>query len=838
MDQQTGKPEAPLTAETTEAPETPKKKLTRRERRKRWKAAKKAKREELREYYRYAPAGKRLWNLYLKKPLGTLLVLAAVLLLIAVNLETLFVNAVVPAIAKSFDDLANEPLTREERQKVYEQAPIDEEGAAKIEALSQPVGEDETWTVCVYIVGSNVEDFGQNGLSEVTRYETDAAGTALVEEKRAEMRDMFGQYCSTLEEQGPGLPSVFYRPVVPVEQDAEAPADINRTGYGSRVIEEVTSGVWPDTVNVVIQTGGATHWSNQMVNPNRTQRFNYCKGEFREVANLPIQQASDPDTLADFLRFCEEEYPADHRILVFWDHGGGPFGYGHDSIFGGLMSLKDIRTALKSVYTPNSSKPPFEIIGFDACLMANLEVTHALDGFADFYCLSEESEPAPGWDHHAWLQAMTDRPGISAAEIARTVADAYIDRHVGRAVKFPLISLDVTFSVINAHKAEELYDAYCALAEAQLKDAAEDIGVLAEIGRCANKSTRFAGSDANVFNTIDLGNYTDYLTDLYPEECSRIRALLDETVLYHRENGALSDATGLSVYFPTEINDLYGLQYYLNYVNRISEDDSVTALYYYKQSGCLTDEMREYVATLTDSEPKTLDVTPFYQFGRETPDFDSEGFLFPVSEALQDLIVDYEMEIARSDAGENRLVSLGRDRVLWLDGEGHLASEFDGRWIHLNGEPLFVEPVSASASAVEYRAHVRYNREEAYLLISRDRDTDMLSITGLRKVTNEPNYMIAGHSTFELKGGDRIAPLYEITDLTTGELRTETGKQVTWTGQTDLEFKPLDDGEYLATAVISDQRGDSYYSAVVGTTVSRGAPEDWRAEPGFYGRDY
>ena len=84
-------------------------------------------------------------------------------------------------------------------------------------------------------------------------------------------------------------------------------------------------------------------------------------------------------------------------MLVLWNHGGGPFGYGMDSIFGGMFSLKDIRTALSQVYRPNTSKPAFDIIGFDACLMSTLEVTNALDGFADYYCLSEESEPGDGW---------------------------------------------------------------------------------------------------------------------------------------------------------------------------------------------------------------------------------------------------------------------------------------------------------------------------------------------------------------------------------------------------------------------------------------------------------
>ena len=55
-----------------------------------------------------------------------------------------------------------------------------------------------------------------------------------------------------------------------------------------------------------------------------------------------------------------------------------------DSIYGQTLTLKDIRMALESVYRPNSRKPAFDIIGFDACLMSCLEVTNALDGFADY----------------------------------------------------------------------------------------------------------------------------------------------------------------------------------------------------------------------------------------------------------------------------------------------------------------------------------------------------------------------------------------------------------------------------------------------------------------------
>jgi hypothetical protein len=31
----------------------------------------------------------------------------------------------------------------------------------------------------------------------------------------------------------------------------------------------------------------------------------------------------EAETLADFLNFCNENYPADNRAVIFWDHGAG-----------------------------------------------------------------------------------------------------------------------------------------------------------------------------------------------------------------------------------------------------------------------------------------------------------------------------------------------------------------------------------------------------------------------------------------------------------------------------------------------------------------------------------
>ncbi len=816
--------------------------LTRKEKRARWRAAKKARKEEIREYYRYAPWPKKVWNLWLKKLLKTVLILLLVVGVVAANLETIFSEIVVPIMRTSLMEQRNKPLTDEQKKQIYELSPIDEEGAERIDALPASRA-DETWTICVYIVGSDLEDDTENDLSYVTTIMTRDAKQDAADEKAYRLMENLSRYNTELADNGLELPKFFYYPDVPVASSTVVTQDVHvseRMGLASSDILEMTSGVWGDNIQIVIQTGGATHWTNDLVNPNRTQRFLYKGGKFSEVADLPLQPAAEPDTLAGFLRFCRDEYPADHNVLVLWNHGGGPFGYGMDSIFGQMLSLKDIRGALSSVYRPDSAKPAFDIIGFDACLMSCLEVTNALDGFADYYCLSEESIPGDGWDYGPWLQALTDDPTMSPAQVGRKIADSYTDYYVTQNINVPLFENNTTFSVIDARKAAQLYDAYSELCQAQLVDAVKDMGVLAEIGRCGARATRYGDDAANIFNTADLGNYADYMIDSYPEQCAKIKDLVRETVLYHRECGALDDSTGIAVYIPTEVSEVNGLISYLEYVYDISDRDSIKALYFYKQAGCLNDEMKEYVAELTDSEPDVLDITPFTEFSRAEPAIDAEGFVIPVEAELQNLMTEYQLEVGKYDAEKSTITYYGREAVLTLDGEGGLASSFDGSWICLSGVPLHVEIVSSTPSSTEYKAHINYDGDEAYLMISCDRDTGACTINCIRKVEqgNTVNSLASTRSRLQPEAGKTIVPLYEQTDYKTGETSYVEGKKITFTGRTGVTRELLPDGYYLSTAVISDSRGDHYYSTVVGATVSGKSIGNWTLDENFIGRDY
>lgn len=816
----------------------------------RWKRSKATRREELKTRYEDAPWFTRVWNLYLVKPFMVLVILAVIAGVIALNAGT----TIGKIISAYLETNRNKAVAQEE---IYELSPIDEKGAKRIDAAA-PVDKNDTWTISLYIVGSNLEDMNENDLSQVILSKVTEAKENQKKERKKEYVKRVDTFSDELAKNKLEIPSYLFYPQKPVPGTNEAASETTvaeEPGAASTDINEITAGEWSDNIKVVIQTGGATRWSNSSINPNRTQRFLYHKGKLSQLEDLPLENASDPKTLASFLNFCKKEYPADHNMLVLWNHGGGAFGYGVDSIYGGMMSLADIRGALESVYKPDINNPPFDIIGYDACLMSSVEVCHAMHGFASYYAVSEETEPGDGWDYTGFLQAMTDDPTMSPAKVCRAIADSYTDHYMTQNANVGwLISNDVTFEVVDAKKSEELYKAWCELSKQQLIDAASDGSVLAEMGRCSDKSTHLVSMAYNIYNTIDLGNYVDLMVDSYPDQCSKIKKLIGECVLYHRANGAVSDCQGMSIYMPGSVETYDGLLYCLDYIYNVIEDPSVKALYYYKIAGCLNDEMKEYLATISKTEPWILDIEPFREFMKTEPKITETGFEMSIGKDLAKLLENYELETAVLDKDYNALINYGKDETPRLDGEGNLDCEFDGKWICYDGVPLRTEVVSSTDSSVEYRSKVLYKNKESYLSFTYDRDTEKFTLNGIRSVSfgalisNDPfNYLVNSRMNSEIKEGDKIIPVYEVSLL--GNKRTsfldkalkkelERGKTIRVSKRSRIELKSLPAGYYLTSAVIGDQRGDVYYSEVVGQQVKGGKVVERKVESSFVGSNY
>ncbi|MEM2899880.1 MAG: clostripain-related cysteine peptidase, partial [Thermoplasmata archaeon] len=102
-------------------------------------------------------------------------------------------------------------------------------------------------------------------------------------------------------------------------------------------------------------------------------------------------------TLLNFVNWTSQNYPADRYVLILWDHGDGWQGgfCWDESDNSSYLTLGEFANAL-SVIKQRLGKC-IDILGFDACTMAQCEVVHSVKPYVDFFIGSETLEPGDGW---------------------------------------------------------------------------------------------------------------------------------------------------------------------------------------------------------------------------------------------------------------------------------------------------------------------------------------------------------------------------------------------------------------------------------------------------------
>jgi len=326
------------------------------------------------------------------------------------------------------------------------------------------------------------------------------------------------------------------------------------------------------------------------------------------VDDLGEVNMSDPETLVDFVVWAAQTFPSDHYVLILSDHGMGWPGGWTDSasgrysseqapiaqVLGSAMYLDQLDDALAQIQQQTGIEK-FDIIGMDACLMAQLEVFSALEPYANYAIASEETEPALGWAYAAFLQALTQNPGMSAADLSRLVVQSYIDEDqrivddearmaylyqmgggsVSAERLAQMMAKNSTLSAVDLSQIPALIDSVNDLAYTlQGSDQSEVAG-----------ARNYALSFTSIFGKsvppsfIDLGNFVQILAQQSSD--SQVRQLasqvvenIDRAVIAEKHGTSKRGATGIAIYYPN--SRLYsspysGPQSYTVVANRFTE---------------------------------------------------------------------------------------------------------------------------------------------------------------------------------------------------------------------------------------------------------------------------
>ncbi len=189
-------------------------------------------------------------------------------------------------------------------------------------------------------------------------------------------------------------------------------------GSASEDISEMLSATIPDNVNVLLLTGGTAEWQDPEVegyvkpSNDHTQIWQVTDErmiklyDYSDYLNL-----SDSSTISSFLEFAVEYAPAEHMMVDFWDHGGGPIDGAinaenpdSDDMEREEILVNEFEKELNTVNQYRQEKIPgignLDIVSYDCCLMGNAEIAYALSGSADYFIGSEEVEPGTGWNYN------------------------------------------------------------------------------------------------------------------------------------------------------------------------------------------------------------------------------------------------------------------------------------------------------------------------------------------------------------------------------------------------------------------------------------------------------
>lgn len=270
----------------------------------------------------------------------------------------------------------------------------------------------------------------------------------------------------------------------------------------------------------------------------------------------------DPATLLAFVEQGMKDFPAKHTALLLSDHGlAWPGVCSDDSHDHDFLDLGEIRAVLAKVAATHGK---LALLGFDACLMATVEVAAAVAPFADVLVASEELEPGTGWWYTPVLEALSQAPTTDAATLGAWIADHYAasfsrqkesaDAGAGRTI---------TLSVIDLAKAGAVAAAAGALAGAATKAlAAKGREAWVPIARARARAEEY-GRSADPGNAgsemFDLGDLADLLARAHPglaPAAAKVKAALDAAVLHAVRGDTRPASHGLSVYFPREPGDL------------------------------------------------------------------------------------------------------------------------------------------------------------------------------------------------------------------------------------------------------------------------------------------
>ncbi len=627
----------------------------------------------------------------------------------------------------------------------------------------------------------------------------------------------------------------------------------SRSGMGTSDLQEMLNADLGDNVNLLVYTGGCSKWQNNVVSSTKNQIYLIENGKLKLKEEYKAVSMTDPSTLTTFIKWCDKNYPANRNQLIFWDHGSGSInGYGYDEKFktSGSMDLSEINQALKK------SGVTFDFVGFDACLMATLETALMLTNYADYMIASEETEPGVGWYYTDWLTALGENTSMPTVEIGKNIVDDFVETCAAKCR-----GQKTTLSVVDLAELEKTVPAdFTAFAKSASELIQND--EYKTVSDARYNTREFAQASA-----IDQVDLVHLAKNMGTDEGEELAQSLLGAVKYNRTSSDMTNAYGLSIYFPYKkisavdsVVDTYeAIGMDEEYASCIKEFASLevggqtaaggttsplpsllgSLLGGGSSSGGSADIIGSLLGSFLSNRGNIegLDRGNIDFFSESAMDtdamatylsknyFDASALVWTendegqrvlhLSEEQWSLVHSLEMNMFYDD-GEG-YVDLGFDNVFEFDKNGDLIGETDRTWLAINGQPVAYYYLDTVDDGVNYsitgRVPALLNGDRVDLILVFDNENPQGYIAGARTVYTEGETETVAKGMGVLQVGDTLDFLCDYYSYDGKYMDSYyLGEQMTVTDNMVISNVDVGDGDVKVTFRFTDIYNQQYWT--------------------------
>ena len=559
-----------------------------------------------------------------------------------------------------------------------------------------------------------------------------------------------------------------------------------KQGIATKALKELLTAEIPDDMNIIIQTGGAAKWRAFDISAEYPERYQVKDGELKLIERLPESKSmGSAETLADFASWCDKNYRSERNMMILWDHGAGPArGVCFDETHGyDALTLNE----LKDAFGQAGLQDKYDIIGFDACLMATFETVACVRDYADFMIASQEIEPSCGWGLKTVAETFSSQP--DPKESGKVIIDDYINRCKAQNENDSLSTL----SLFDISKIDRLIEAYNVVLNTTEDQRSVKEKKYSNVLSAVREAEHFGCTSSGYSNMVDLIDFILTLGVINEETTELITAVTNDErsglVSYFANCGKRSNF-GLSFYYPANY-DAAELKEYL--------DLGISSIYNYLLDGIYGGDPAQTIefadeGSVTEDGAFTVTLTP--------------GSARYISS------IDYVL-LSEDENGDRIAIASDNDiHKNWDDLV--FKSNFRGVTLSLDGHRLYTKTIASTSRFINFYAPVLLNGTMCsyrFNFIWNDGEFNGGHYLpgGVWVDTDENGLPVRDYET--LKDGDTL--------LLTAGYKTEGIRTLRVPGdeikidssfENRLEELPLDGKEYQYYFVVTDIFGDQFTS--------------------------